>query len=80
MRKLVIALGLLAVELWLLVMFGYPFVFGLAKGMFENSDIGTLVGIVACAMVTGSVISIGFFLAALGAVFIEELLENKSRR
>jgi hypothetical protein len=65
MRGIVVAVVTFVVMLALAILFVYPAVFGFFQGLFDNHDIGTVIGLVACAMITGIVLSISFLLAAI---------------
>lgn len=67
------ALGLL-VAMFLVV---YPFVYTTVKGLFETSDLGAVLGLLACFAITGPVIVLGSLLVAFVAYFVGEVQRRK---
>lgn len=51
-------------------------VFDIFSGMFENSDIGTIVGLVAVFIYAGLIVNVGILLAVLFAAIANAIFDN----
>lgn len=53
------------------IFFVYPNVFSLVRGLFDNSDLGTLAGLVVCFLITGPMIFVATLVVALVAALTD---------
>ena len=74
MLKVVVGLAVFIVVAVFAVLVVYPFIFGLVSSLFETGDVGTIVGLVACVLITVPLIwlAIGLTFAAVAITAIGE--------
>jgi hypothetical protein len=53
----------------LAVLVVYPFVFSAVLGLFENNDLGTIIALAACALITVPLIWLAVGLTVLSVIF-----------
>lgn len=71
----IVAFVLVALFAWFVV---YPFVFNGVVGLFDSNDLGTIIALAACALVTIPLIWLALALVAL-SVFFTAVGEDRRR-
>lgn len=61
----------------LAILFVYPFVFTTVLGLFDNNDLGTIIALGVCALITVPLIWLAIGLAAGGVFLTANLLDKR---